>query len=93
MEVLMATNDTILIDGILDNIISSYNMENTPENRGKAFEDFAISELLKNYDLTHDQILDGLVDGGDDGGIDGLYFFVNGNYIACLLYTSPSPRD
>ena len=45
----MATNDTILIDGILDNIISSYNMENTPENRGKAFEDFAISELLKNY--------------------------------------------
>ena len=82
MEVLMATNDTILIDGILDNIISSYNMENTPENRGKAFEDFAISELLKNYDLTHDQILDGLVDGGDDGGIDGLYFFVNGNYIA-----------
>ena len=78
----MATNDTILIDGILDNIISSYNMENTPENRGKAFEDFAISELLKNYDLTHDQILDGLVDGGDDGGIDGLYFFVNGNYIA-----------
>ena len=25
----MATNDTILIDGILDNIISSYNMENT----------------------------------------------------------------
>lgn len=78
MEVLMATNDTILIDGILDNIISSYNMENTPENRGKAFEDFAISELLKNYDLTHDQILDG----GDDGGIDGLYFFVNGNYIA-----------
>ena len=39
----MATNDTILIDGILDNIISSYNMENTPENRGKAFEDFAMS--------------------------------------------------
>lgn len=78
----MATNDTILIDGILDNIISKYNMENSPENRGKAFEDFAISELLKNYDLTHDQILDGLVDGGDDGGIDGLYFFVNGNYIA-----------
>lgn len=78
----MATNDTILIDGILDNIISSYNMDDTRENRGKIFEDFAISELLKNYDLTHDQILDGLVDGGDDGGIDGLYFFVNGNYIA-----------
>lgn len=79
MEVFMATNDTILIDGIIDNIISMSNMENTRENRGKSFEDFAISELLKNYDLTHDQILDGLVDGGDDGGIDGLYFFVNGS--------------
>ena len=48
----MATNDTILIDGIIDNIISMSNMENTRENRGKSFEDFAISELLKNYDLT-----------------------------------------
>lgn len=78
----MATNDTILIDGILDDIISSNGMDDTNENRGKAFEDFAISELLKNYDLTRDQIIDGLVDGSDDGGIDGLYFFVNGNYVA-----------
>ena len=65
----MATNDTILIDGILDDIISSNGMDDTNENRGKAFEDFAISELLKNYDLTRDQIIDGLVDGSDDGGI------------------------
>lgn len=43
----MATNDTILIDGILDDIISSNGMDDTNENRGKAFEDFAISELLK----------------------------------------------
>ena len=62
----MATNDTILIDGILDDIISSNGMDDTNENRGKAFEDFAISELLKNYDLTRDQIIDGLVDGSDD---------------------------
>ena len=38
--------------------------------------------MLKNYDLTEEQINDGLVDGGDDGGIDGLYYFVNGNYIS-----------
>lgn len=78
----MGTNDTILIDGILDNMILTNHLDNTAENRGKQFEDFAISELLKNYDLTREQILDGLVDGGDDGGIDGLYFFVNGNYIS-----------
>lgn len=70
----MGTNDTILIDGILDNMILTNHLDNTAENRGKQFEDFAISELLKNYDLTREQILDGLVDGGDDGGIDGLYF-------------------
>ncbi len=78
----MKTNDTILIDGIIDDIITTNNLNNTLDNRGKIFEEFAISEVLKNYDLTHDQILDGLVDGGDDGGIDGLYFFVNGNYTA-----------
>ena len=78
----MGTNDTILIDGIIDDIITTNSLSNTPESRGKIFEEFAISEILKNYDLTHDQILDGLVDGGDDGGLDGLYFFVNGNYIA-----------
>lgn len=85
----MATNDTILIDGIIDNIISENNLIDNRQNRGKTFEDFAISELLKNYDLTHDQIVDGLVDGGDDGGIDGLYFFVNGNYIADKSTTLP----
>lgn len=78
----MRTNDTILIDGIIDNLIAISSLNDTPENRGKVFEEFAISEILKNYDLTHDQIIDGLVDGGDDGGIDGLYFFVNGNYIS-----------
>lgn len=78
----MGTNDTILIDGIIDDIITTNSLSNTRESRGKIFEEFAISEILKNYDLTRDQILDGLVDGGDDGGIDGLYFFVNGNYIA-----------
>ena len=44
----MATNDTILIDGILDDIISSNGMDDTNENRGKAFEDFAISELQRH---------------------------------------------
>ena len=78
----MGANDTLLIDGILDERISEKQIDNTPENRGRVFELFAISELLKNYDLTEEQINDGLVDGGDDGGIDGLYYFVNGNYIS-----------
>lgn len=78
----MINNDSILLDGIIDNIITTNQLNNSVENRGKVFEEFAISELLKTYDLTHEQILDGLVDGGDDGGIDGLYFFVNGNYIS-----------
>ena len=79
---LMINNDNILLDGIIDDIITTNQLNNSDENRGKVFEEFAVSELLKTYDLTHEQILDGLVDGGDDGGIDGLYFFVNGNYIS-----------
>lgn len=85
----MGTNDTILIDGIIDEIITTNQLNDTKENRGIVFENFAISEILKNYDLTKEQIQDGLVDGGDDGGIDGLYFFVNGNYISDISTTLP----
>jgi len=78
----MASNDIVLVDGIIDEILNSKAMGQTDDAVGKAFELFSISELLKAYDLTEDQIKDGIVDGGDDGGIDGIYIFVNGNYLS-----------
>lgn len=42
-----------------------------------AFERFAIRQILKDEDLSDDEIESGLFAGGDDGGVDGMYFFVN----------------
>lgn len=69
----MAKNDTILLDGIIDEMIRSEGLD-----RGEAFELFSLQQILKSYDLTRDEIDFGWVDGKDDGGIDGFYTFVNG---------------
>lgn len=42
-----------------------------------AFERFAIRQVLKDEDLSSDEIEYGILGGGDDGGVDGMYFFVN----------------
>lgn len=78
----MALNDFVLIDGIIDDRIDEEGKNKSDSKvRGEVFEKLAISELLKTYDLTSEQLDNGIVDGGDDGGIDGLFVFVNGNYI------------
>lgn len=43
----------------------------------EAFERFAIRQILKDADLSDDEIESGIFAGQDDGGVDGLYFFVN----------------
>lgn len=73
----MAKNDIIIID----NIISEKYISEFP-SKGDAFEYFSTEQILKDYDLTKQEILDGLVDGKDDGGIDLWYIFING-----VLYT------
>ena len=42
-----------------------------------AFELFSIEQVLKDFDLTDEEIASGHIGGGDDGGIDGFYFFIN----------------
>ena len=42
-----------------------------------AFERFAVRQILKDEDLSDDEIESGIFAGGDDGGVDGMYFFVN----------------
>lgn len=75
----MATNDIVLIDGIVDSRIG----ERVPApNRGDVFEYFAAEQILKTADLSKDELLSGLVDGRDDGGIDAVYILINGHYLA-----------
>lgn len=74
----MAKNDKILIDGIIDERVE---LKSPSEKRDEVFEYFAFEQLLKDYDLSNDEILFGSVDGRNDGGIDGFFVFVNGHLL------------
>lgn len=74
----MAKNDKILIDGIVDDRVAN----SLPSNkRDEAFEYLAFEQILKDFDLSKDDLEGGTVDGRQDGGIDGLYIFVNGHIL------------
>ena len=74
----MATNDTIILDGILDDRI---NLKLPSEKRDEVFEFFATEQILKDFHLSTDDIASGFVDGKDDGGIDVFYIFINGHLL------------
>jgi len=85
----MAKNDTILLDGILAQRVQ----DSLPSaDKGEVFEYFAFEQLLKDYDLSRDEIDHGWVDGRNDGGIDGLYLFINGSLLTDPL-TFAWPRS
>ncbi len=75
----MATNDPI----ILDHILEVLKLEIAPDlNDPDFFELFTAEQILKDFDLSYDEIESGIVDGGGDGGIDSIYLFINGELIA-----------
>ncbi len=45
------------------------------------FEYFSAAQVLKNYNLSDDEIDSGLVGDGNDGGCDGIFVFLNGELI------------
>jgi hypothetical protein len=45
------------------------------------FEVFTFEQILKNYDLSYDELLSGKTGAGDDGGIDGFFAFVDGEFL------------
>lgn len=74
----MAKNDVILLDGILDQRVAD---AFPSANRDEVFEYLAFEEILKDYDLSRDEIENGWIDGRNDGGIDGFYIFINGHLL------------
>lgn len=74
----MAKNDKILIDGIIDERVE---LKTPSDKRDEVFEFFVFEQLLKDYDLSNDEISFGSVDGRNDGGIDGFFIFVNGHLL------------
>lgn len=75
----MAKNDVFLLDSIIkatkEEFGETYELSET-------FELFTFDQILKNYDLSFEEIEFGWIDGKDDGGIDGLFLFVDDTYIA-----------
>lgn len=45
------------------------------------FEIFCAEQILKNFQLSYDDLQNGIVDGEHDGGIDSAYAFVNGELV------------
>jgi len=69
------TNDQIILEQIIKERCAESGDELTVS---EYFEIYSASEILKNYDLTYDDISYGLVGDGGDGGIDAIYTFING---------------
>ena len=67
----MAKSDIILIDGILKERLGENNIGNQ-SLYGDELEKLAIEQLLKDFDLSKEELELGHVDGKDDGGIDGI---------------------
>lgn len=74
----MAKNDTVLIDGIIEHRIS---IRRPSEDKGEVFELFCLEEILKDRDLSDEELDSGWIDGRDDGGIDGFFVLVNGHVL------------
>lgn len=74
----MAMNDLILLDKIIEDLHSESIKK---PSIGAFFERFCNEQILKNYDLSLEQIEDGITDGSNDGGIDAIYIFANGGLL------------
>ncbi len=74
----MASNDVIILDQILQ---QQRNTVATSLNEHEYFEIFTAEQILKDFDLSYDEISSGGVGQSGDGGIDSLYIFVNGELL------------
>ena len=74
----MSTNDRIVLDKILEQKRS----EIAPSlSQSHFFELFTASEVVKDYDLSYEEIESGIVGDGGDGGVDAIYLFANGDLV------------
>jgi hypothetical protein len=70
----MASNDRIILDEILKQKQAEIDPGTTA---AEFFELFTSEQVLKDFDLSYDEIESGLVGANGDGGIDAIYLFVN----------------
>lgn len=73
----LAKNDVILIDSLLQQMQAI----SPSTDVGELFERFVLEQILKNFDLSNEEIDFGWTDGSLDGGIDGFYVLINGRLL------------
>lgn len=74
----MANNDQIILDQIIDEQRKS---RFPSASKSDFFEIYVAEQVLKDFDLSDDEVESGLVGNGGDGGIDGIYTFANGELV------------
>jgi len=74
----MTQNDRIILEEVL-----KQRQANIDPNASSSdfFEFFTVEQILKDFDLSYEEIESGLVGDGGDGGVDGIYLFVNGELV------------
>lgn len=72
------SNNQILIR---ECVAQEYEESASYENEASYFEYFSASQVLKDYDLSDDELESGIVGAGNDGGCDGMYIFLNKNIV------------
>jgi len=75
----MTNNDLVLLDTALAEAQSA---RDTLLPGDVAFELFSCEQVLRDYDLSRDEIEAGRVGGGRDGGLDGIYVFLSDTLLA-----------
>lgn len=74
----MANNDQIL----LDQIVEEQRIARLPAStKSEFFELYVAEQVLKDFDLSDEEVEYGAVRGTHDGGIDGIYTFANGELV------------
>ena len=74
----MTTNQQIILNTLLDQQKATLD---TTLKEDDYFHLFVTEQVLKNFELSYDELQEGIVDNGGDGGIDSIYTFVNSELI------------
>ena len=72
------SNAFVLLNSILDQQKDTYEEEISDDI---LFELFSFDQVLKDYDITVEDISLGRTGGGNDGGVDGIFTFIDGELL------------
>jgi hypothetical protein len=71
----MARNDVVILDSLVEKARSRLGKAT---DDSELFELFTFDQVMKDYDLSYEELETGWTDGGDDGGLDGFYVLIDG---------------